>query len=424
MKQNRWLALGQALKTLRIERDVSQKEIINRSGEGLVERTLRIYESGQQRPSRERLLKFLIRSFELKSAPEINRHLKLAGYAALGGSEMRQFGVDVRPPTPLGKPADSRAEVSTLVVTDGQAQELWRYQFPTRFAQGVYENRDAIRRYEFADIDRDGCVEILFVYVPLDFGSVGAFLFCFSESGELRWQFTPGKYMREDTGREYYPPYYISNVKVIPIPDSEPRILVSSNHYLHNPNQIAMLDSKGSLISEYWHSGHLLSVIHADINGDGIEEILLAGVNNGYGLATLIVFDPSNVRGASTQPFRQLLNCEPGTELAVVLFSRTCLSLDALYNRAQTVWVTKEKRIVIPVVEGVSEAKNPGVMIYELDFQLNVISARPDSHLQEAHRLLEAQRQLDHSGTEAESEQIRADVTIQRRSSWFWAQSS
>src|SRR5581483_7734550 len=136
--------------------------------------------------------------------------------------------------------------------------------------------------------------------------------------------------MREDTGREYSPPYFISNVHVIPILDSEPRILVSSNHHLHNPNQIAILDADGKLVSEYWHSGHLLTVIHADIDDDGQPEVLLAGVNNGYGLATLIVFDPRNVRGVSTQPFRQLLDCEPGSELAVVLFSRTCVSVEAL----------------------------------------------------------------------------------------------
>jgi hypothetical protein len=175
-----------------------------------------------------------------------------------------------------------------------------------------------------------------------------------------------------------------------------------------------MLDAKGNLISEYWHSGHLLSIVCADIDGDGIEEILLAGVNNGYGLATLVILDPRDVRGASVQPFRQLLGCEPGTEKAVVLFPRTCLSLDAPYNRAQTVWVTSERRIVVPVVEGVSEAKNPGVMIYELDFGLNVVSARPDSHLQEAHRLLEAEGTLDHSWTEKETEEIRSEVTVNR----------
>ena len=36
---------------------------------------------------------------------------------------------------------------------------------------------------------------------------------------------------------------------------------------------------------------------------------------------------------------------------------------------------------MLAVVEGVSEAKSPGVMIYELDFRLNVLNARPDNHL-------------------------------------------
>ena len=64
----------------------------------------------------------------------------------------------------------------------------------------------------------------------------------------------------------------------------------------------------------------------------------------------------------------------------MVVFPRTCLSKNAPYTRAQTIWVTRERRIVLPVVEGYSEEDHPGVMIYELDFDLNVISARPDSH--------------------------------------------
>jgi len=415
MQQLQWHTLGQQLKALREAKDLGQKEVIDRLGEGMGERTLRGYESGTQRPSRDRLLKLLVKSFELKAVPEINRCLKLADYAPISGSETQQFGLDRRQQISLGRPADFGAEVSTLLVKDGQGEELWRHQFPSRFAQGVYDSQGAIKRCAFAELDGDGSVETLFVYMPLDFGSVGSTLYCFSESGDLKWQFTPGRYIKEDTGREYYPPYFISNVHVVQVPGSTPRILVSSNHYLHNPNQIAMLDNKGNLISEYWHSGHLLSIVCADIDGDGIEEILLAGVNNGYGLATLVIFDPRDVRGASTQPFRQLLDCEPGTEKAIVLFPRTCLSLDAPYNRAHSVWVTKERRIVVPVVEGVSEAKNPGVMVYELDFGLNVVSARPDSHLQEAHRLLEAEGTLDHSWTEKETDDIRSEVTVNRR---------
>jgi hypothetical protein len=64
------------------------------------------------------------------------------------------------------------------------------------------------------------------------------------------------------------------------------------------------------------------------------------------------------------------------------------------------------------VVEGVSEARNPGVMIYELDFRLNVVNCRPDSHLQEAHRAMELQGVLDHSWTEDENERLRSQVIV------------
>jgi hypothetical protein len=76
--------------------------------------------------------------------------------------------------------------------------------------------------------------------------------------------------------------------------------------------------------------------------------------------------------------------------------------------------VTKERRIVVPVVEGVSETKNPGVMIYELDFGLNVVSARPDSHLQESHRILEEEGHLDHAWTEEETARLRSQVVVKR----------
>jgi len=422
MEQREWQELGQALRNLRTSRDLAQKEVISRSGEAMAERTLRAYESGEQRPSRDRLLRLVTRSFELTSATEVNHYLQLGDYALLSVSEIRDNGIELsaiskqdgfRSGGGAGPPSDFRTEASTLIATDGQGREVWRHQFPTRLDRGAYGGQIP-QRCTFADLDGDGRVETLFVYVPLDFASVGTPLICFGEDGTIKWQFDPGKAIR-DTRQEYLPPFFISNVHVIPIPGSHPRILVSSNHYLHNPNQVAMLDSTGTLISEYWHSGHLLYVVHADLNGDGIEEILLAGVNNGYRQGTLVIFDSRNVAGASTQPGRQILGFPPGTEKAVLLFPRTCVSKDALYNRVSELRITRERRIMLAVVEGVSEARNPGVMIYELDFDLNVLNARPDSHLQEAHRAMELQGVLDHSWTEEENERLRLQVVVKGR---------
>jgi len=416
--QSGWKELGRVLKGLRMAQDLGQKEVIDRMGEEMGERTLRGYESGEQRPSRDRLLRLLTRSFELSGVGDINRYLQLARYAHLTSAEIQQFGLATisadqngHASLPIsGAPTDFRIEVSTLIVVDGQGREVWRHQFPARLAQTAYGDRNLVKRCTFADLDGDGRIETLFVYVPLDFVSQGQTLFCFSEEGEVKWEFVPGRTVKDSTGREYVPPYFISNVNIVPF--SHPRILVSSNHYLHNPNQIAMLDINGKLVSEYWHSGHLLSVAHADLNNDGIEEILLAGVNNGYRQATLVIFDSRNVSGVSSQPGRQILELFPGTEKAVILFPRTCVSKESSYNRVMELHVTRERRVMVAVAEGISEAKNPGVMIYELDFNLNVINARPDSHLQEAHRALELQGLLDHSWTEEENERLKQQVIV------------
>lgn len=414
MVKRQWQELGRELRELRESRDLAQKEVIALSGEVLAERTLRAYESGDQRPSRDRLLRLALRAFELKTVSETNRLLNLGSYAELTDREIAQYGLAAEKSGASGSPeppADFRVEVSTLIVVDGEGRELWRHRFPSRLESASYNQRNLIRRCVFADIDGDGRIETLFVYVPLEFAEVGTPLFCFDEDGKVRWQFEPGRPIR-DTRQEYLPPYFISSLSVIPVKDAGLQILVSSNHYLHNPNQVALLRPDGTLVSEYWHSGHLYSVAHADLNGDGVEEILLAGVNNGYRLGTLVIFEARSVSGASSQPGRQIFGFPPGSEKAVVLFPRTCVSKDASYNRVLELRITRERRIVIAVAEGVSEARNPGVMIYELDFNLNVVNCRPDSHLQEAHRAMELQGLLDHSWTEEENERLRGQVII------------
>ena len=379
-------------------------------------RTLRAYESGEQRPSRERLLRLLVNSFSQKSATEINRCLRMAQYAALTDSDVSELALNGVPFTPAalsassGPPVDYRIETSTVIATDGEGREIWRHKFSERLTKSAYEGEPAVRRCVFADIDRDGLVETLFVYFPLDFASVGTELLCFAQDGRVKWRFTPGKAIK-DTRQDYRPPFFISNVQAIPVGNAS-RILVSSNHYLHNPNQIAMLDAHGHLVSEYWHSGHLYVTAHIDLNGDGVEEILLAGVNNGYRLGTLLVFDSRNVSGASSQPDRQIFGFPPGSERAVILFPRTCVSKDASYIRAMELRITRERRIVVAVCDGVSEQRNPGVMIYELDFALSIVNCRPDSHLQEAHRQMELDGKLDHSWTEEENESLRRQVIV------------
>ena len=50
-----WHSLGLAIKELRTARDLGQKEVIDRAGEEMGERTVRGYERGEQRPGLLRL---------------------------------------------------------------------------------------------------------------------------------------------------------------------------------------------------------------------------------------------------------------------------------------------------------------------------------------------------------------------------------
>src|SRR5205823_2917930 len=77
-----------------------------------------------------------------------------------------------------GAPADYRIEASTVIVTDGQGRELWRYQFDIKVEEDAYAGLSRRRRCSFADIDGDGAIETLFAAWPINYGEIGTRLFC------------------------------------------------------------------------------------------------------------------------------------------------------------------------------------------------------------------------------------------------------
>jgi hypothetical protein len=98
------------------------------------------------------------------------------------------------------------------------------------------------------------------------------------------------------------------------------------------------------------------------IDRDGVPELVLEGVNDGYGQATLVVFDARHVSGASVQPagdFRQLQNFGPGSEKGILFFPRTCVSAKrfAAFNRAFQMQVGADY-IRVVVSESIYEREN------------------------------------------------------------------
>jgi hypothetical protein len=63
------------------------------------------------------------------------------------------------------------------------------------------------------------------------------------------------------------------------------------------------------IVGGYWHSGDLDALDTADLNGYGVTEIYLAGVDQGRQQATLVVLDPRRVNGIGSCRHSVGLSC-------------------------------------------------------------------------------------------------------------------
>jgi hypothetical protein len=298
-----------------------------------------------------------------------------------------------------GPPALSHLESNTLVVADSEGRELWRKAFPHFLSTGVYAER-ASRGEDwawFGDLDGDRGVETLFLYHPTSRDPAGTSLICFGEDGREKWRFSSGKAVSDRKGT-YSRNYVISSFLVRDIAGTGSRqVLISSHHVSGHPNQFVLLSNKGEVQGEYWHSGHLPELNVADVDGDGRQEILLAGVNDGYRQATLIVLDPKRVSGASVQRSEdtsQLQGFAPAAEKARLLFPRSCINRKVdESNQVSGIHVSDG---LIEAVVSEQNARPGSDMIYTFERSLHLTSTHPSEGWRRRHIKLESNRIIDH----------------------------
>jgi hypothetical protein len=227
------------------------------------------------------------------------------------------------------QPHSARLDGSTLTIVNAEGKELWRKSFPEGFsADGFYEKGIATRIW-IGDLEGDGHASVLFLYLPgVRPESHSSTLICYSDRGKEKWRWTPGRALPELGSSPVT--YRTAALGVLKATEKKPRrIVVSSINFPWFPDQIAILDSHGRITSEYWHSGHLRYLALADLDGDGREEIVATGINNGYHQATLLVLDPDHLSGASAEPERpevQLHGMGVARERLRLLFPRSDLN--------------------------------------------------------------------------------------------------
>jgi hypothetical protein len=311
-------------------------------------------------------------------------------------------------------PQSARLDGSLLTIMNADGKALWSKSFPEGFSPDWYYQQGIATRIWFGDLDGDGRTSVLFLYLPaVSPLSHSTTLICYSDRGKEKWRWTPGRELPELEGT----PATFRSVALVVLKATQNRplrIVVSSIHDPWWPNQIAMLDSNGKTVSEYWHSGHLDHLTLADLDGDGREEIVATGISNGYHQATLVVLDPDRVFGASTEAARpelQIHGMGVAQERLRLLFPRSDLNKTlSVYNAAQDATI-EHGRIRLSVAECLQPPSC--LMWYEFDRHFELETAYADEQFRTAHAQFYAKGKDAHqfsSQEQAEFQKIRCLV--------------
>jgi len=281
--------------------------------------------------------------------------------------------------SPAGQPADFAIRGSNLIILEENGKELWRHDFKI---DGLAD--EAFYRVHFQvvdsavtghrlpslvirDINGDGRNEVLFAVQKRDDSYGERDLYCFNSSGTEIWHFKAGKEMVFG-GRTFSADYRIYGFSLHDINgDARQETVVISYHYPQWPCQLVVLDSRGKTIGDFWNSGYLTDIYYQDLDGDGREEMIVAGVNNQYGGA-LIIFDPARIDGCSPQSGEFKSETLPaGSEKYYIRTPRTdvSLALGDIVEGIRNIWVTSSRRL---------EANTFYNLTYEFDFGLRCLN--------------------------------------------------
>jgi hypothetical protein len=300
-------------------------------------------------------------------------------------------------------PMDSwRVEGRTLVATDPAGREVWRKESPGpldphRPAQGWV-----------GDLNRDGRPELLWLHRPLDSHSPSReSLICYSDQGDELWRYVPGRAV--STRKESFDlPFQFQTFVVGEIGGLPGKsIVASASHHRFYPNQVVVLDGWGRPAGEYWHSGYLYQVQLADYDGDGRNEIFLAGVANGYHSATVTVLAGSRLGGASLEENadHQLQGFAPARELVRLALPRTCINRKYEVHAQASLMLVTRGGIEVQTRE-YSEPNLEATAIFEFTRGMRIRRAQYSDMLIRVHSRLHAQGRLDHDWSPRENEEL------------------
>jgi len=281
---------------------------------------------------------------------------------------------------------------SSLLILNEKNSELWSFDtglsnlcseenYRGHFQEKRRKENDVLGmpHLMIKDLDKNGKKEVLFTTQTRDELQEGL-LICLDHRGKKLWEFKTGKALKFGTV-SYSSDYRISGIDVYDIDGngSMEIIVISVNRY-YFPSQLVILNFRGELLGEFWNSGYLVEYCFTDLNGDKGVEFIVSGTNNEYNTGCIMVFDPTDIWGASPQSGEYL--CQelmPGSEKYYILIPPTGVENSMSIRNTIVALEISNNQII-------SAKSRVGQIYYEFNFDLKLININFSDEFEKMHR--------------------------------------
>jgi hypothetical protein len=248
---------------------------------------------------------------------------------------------------PLDKnPVIAKWEGRTLSVENGSGQTVDRLTVgESTVIHATGESAEFVSRdVAFADVNGDGVNEVIWAHIPGDRTDDRSEVVCWSVAGQKElWRKAIGaRFDFPENPSADSTMYRVTHISSGDYDrDGRPEVVLSANGGSFAAIVLKLDGISGDRRDIYLHIGHLYAMEPYDLNGDGVTEIVLTGINNAFDEACIVILDPSGFSGHGPTRFPyEPIGLLPTQHRQYVLVPRTIVGNAFRYLQRSNMGVT------------------------------------------------------------------------------------
>jgi hypothetical protein len=291
-------------------------------------------------------------------------------------------------------PVYAEVKNAVLRVYNKEGEVLWSrsaLKLPNGSTRFSFENSSENTRFvTVEDIDGNGRNVVLVTGLTVASRNGLDSLFCFEGSGKLRWKIGAGKFAtfgKKGVGL-FTEAGFVSHV-VLKSSERPPRLFALVNDVGFSPAKLIEIDTQtGREMHAYHHRGSLKVLLKTDIDNDGKQELVVAGVNDGYDRACVSVLEPDKIDGHAPVPSEllPLENILPAKEKYYVLLPVSDLGRTrgrTLFNIVELAYISTDNPLIVHAMEPTATDLTIGAtpaVVYVFGEAMQVVNVTGDNN--------------------------------------------